>query len=398
MSNPLLARDSRRWPADPALRARDERLESLKAVVGKLAHDFNNFLVPQFGYITLLKEEITSGTQAALYAATMEAAGRKSEAYIESILLGMRPHRQFAPHEFQFDGLVQRALEGWAEEKREGANIEITSDLQPFTFCGDEKHWANALTQLLSNARFALALGGRIELTLRPETISGEEVQRLGLETNEVVRLRLHDSGFGMNPETVKRAFEPFFTTRTQIKAAGLGLTIVHSVAQFHGGQVELESIEDAGTTVTVWIPRGGANSRERLASIGGAFRTNPQKRPRILLIEDDPLMKEVLRTWLARFEHDTETASSLLEVRKALQRSSSDFALVISETDLQSGSGEEIYREASGLSPGLPWIFLTARREPVFAPHPGRQEPLVMKKPFSLKAFGEVVLRHTSR
>src|SRR3954465_8556016 len=99
----VLSQRLRRVARDPILRARDERLESLKAVVGKLAHDFNNFLVPQFGYLTLLKEEIPINSPAAQYVATMEVAGQKSESYIECILLAMRPHRQFSPREFSFD-------------------------------------------------------------------------------------------------------------------------------------------------------------------------------------------------------------------------------------------------------------------------------------------------------
>src|SRR5215213_7046185 len=95
-----------RRPADPALRARDERLEALKAVAGKLAHDFNNFLVPQFGYVTLLKEELPADSSSAQYLEAMETAGKRTETYIDSILLGMRPHRHFSPAEFSLDGVL----------------------------------------------------------------------------------------------------------------------------------------------------------------------------------------------------------------------------------------------------------------------------------------------------
>src|SRR4051812_14757895 len=85
------------FAGDPALRDRDERLESLKAVIGKLAHDFNNFLVPLLGYVTLIREEIAEASTAAQYAMTMESAARKTEGFLDNVLLGMRPHRRFKP-------------------------------------------------------------------------------------------------------------------------------------------------------------------------------------------------------------------------------------------------------------------------------------------------------------
>src|SRR5436305_10931069 len=106
-------RTGRRTPGDPELRLRDERLEALKAVAGKLAHDFNNFLAPQYGYITLLKDEVASGSTQANYVSAMEASALKTEGYITSILIGMRPHRQFAPRDFEPDRVLRELLDRW---------------------------------------------------------------------------------------------------------------------------------------------------------------------------------------------------------------------------------------------------------------------------------------------
>src|SRR5262245_9475855 len=82
MSRPVFtdAGTGRRIPGDPELRERDQRLEALKAVAGRLAHDFNNFLAPQYGYITLLKDELASATTAAAYVGAMEMSAVKTEA------------------------------------------------------------------------------------------------------------------------------------------------------------------------------------------------------------------------------------------------------------------------------------------------------------------------------
>ena len=393
---------TRRKPGDPVLRARDERLESLKPVVGKLAHDFNNFLVPQFGYVTLLKEDLPGDSGSAQYLAAMETATKRTESYIESILLAMRPERQFNATEFSLDAVLNEALARWSAEVAHGSVVEVNREVEPCTILGDERHWRNAVGQLLSNARYALATGGSLEVSLKRERLPGEELERLGLMTDDVYSLVVRDGGFGMPGAAAERAFEPFFTTRTQIKAAGLGLTIVHSVAQFHGGQVELRSTEEQGTTVTVWIPAGGIPSMGYVP--GRSTRLGvPEKRQ--LLIEDDPLVKEVLRDWLGRMGLEVHLATNGQEAENFFRRSAASASLVITETDLKDGKGEEIYErclQIEGKSEATPWIFLAGKRKPELpelreGEQDGSPAPMVMQKPVTLRALKEVVRRHAS-
>jgi nitrogen-specific signal transduction histidine kinase len=397
LPNPTDVRAIRRRPADPILRERDERLESLKAVTGKLAHDFNNFLAPTYGYLTLLKDEVASNSTAALYVKAMDSAAQKAEAHISSILLGMRPYRQFSPREFRLDQLLQELLDRSKAETPAGTELSILARLDPFPFCGDERQWHVLIEQLLSNARYALAMGGQLEVTLERQALPGSEVQRLGLGTDDVFSLRVRDNGFGMNSEVVRRAFEPFFTTRTQVKAAGMGLTVVHGVALYHGGQVELESAEDRGTAVTVWIPARGFRAEDRISATS-SHAVRPKLRRRVLLIVDDPLIKEVLRDWLAIHDLETETAADEAEAGRLLQRAGAHCALVISETDLKSGRGEDLFQNLGQLNQAAPWVFLVSQRTPVFSQVTGREEPLLMKKPFSHNAFSALVQRYANR
>ncbi|MGZ8898649.1 MAG: ATP-binding protein [Limisphaerales bacterium] len=393
------ATNSRRLPADPALRARDQRLEALKAVAGKLAHDFNNFLVPQFGYVTLLKEELPSNSGSAQYLDAMDTATRRTESYIDSILVGMRPERQFSPEEFAFDSLLNAALDQWSADAAPGRVVEVMRAIEPAMVFGDEKLWRSAVTQLLANARFALATGGKLEVELRRQTISGDEIARLGLGTDNLYCLTIRDNGFGMAPNVAERAFEPFFTTRTQIKAAGLGLTIVHSVTQIHGGQVELHSKEEQGTTVTVWIP-ASAVMAQRFAYDRGPQKRDSANRKKVLLIEDDPLMKEVLRDWLGRMDLEVHVAGDADEADRIFERKRGEFALVISESDFKGSTGEEVYGRLGEMNRGVPWIFLAGRRRPTIpvGAEDGSAGPLVMQKPVTLRALAEVVRRHAGR
>jgi CheY-like chemotaxis protein len=238
-------------------------------------------------------------------------------------------------------------------------------------------------------------MGGELEVTLARQRVSGQEVERLGVPTDDLFCLRIRDSGFGMSPETLQRAFEPFFTTRTQIKAAGLGLTIVHGITLFHGGQIELQSIEDQGTVVTVWIP---AEPPRLTSGISSGLLPQNQRKRRVLLIEDDPLIKEVLRTWLVRHDLDVESAANEIEARRSLARSGEDCVLVFIETDLQSGRGEDLYLKLSREYATPAWVFLSGSRTPRFPPRDAREEPLVIKKPFSHNAFSDLVRKYANR
>ncbi len=398
MTGSIFSRPARRPPGDPRLRARDEKLEALKAVTGKLAHDFNNFLVPQFGYLTLLKEDLPPQSTSAEYTARMEAAGRKTESYIESILLGMRPHRQFSPTEFSFSGLLESTIQQWKAAIPPETAVEIETAIAPCALVGDERHWKAVLQHLLSNARYALATGGRLAVALKRCSLDGETIARLGLDTDDVFQLTVKDSGFGMAPEVVTRAFEPFFTTRTQIKAPGLGLTIVHAVTQFHGGQVDLESEEDQGTTVTLWIPPNGVAGRERPVSLGAAGGGAKSKR-KVLLMEDDPIISEVLRDWLGRFDFEVQVASNVEDAVKVFERKRTEWSLAIIETDFRATRGEELFEKLSGANPELSWIFLAGRRKPVFASElaAAGTTPLVIQKPVTLRAFVDVVRKQSA-
>jgi hypothetical protein len=387
---------ARRLPGDPELRQRDEKLEALKAVVGKLAHDFNNFLAPQYGYITLLKDEVASGSTQATYVNAMENSALKTEGYISSILVGMRPHRQFAPREFELNGLLQDCLDRWSAASPSDTPVEVMSDLEPAPFLGDEKQWRIAFDQLLSNARYALAMGGKLAATLRRQTLPGREVERLGLATDDIFCLKLSDSGFGMSREVVRRAFEPFFTTRTGIKAPGLGLTIVHGITLFHGGQVELASTEDEGATVTLWLPASRLGSSDRYLSLPSAKPSVVRRKA--LLIADDPLIKEVLRGWLNKCDLDVETAASEKDLRRSLQRAGDNAALIICESDLKIGRAEDLRTSLNDVQSPARWVFLAGKRMPEINRTNGREDPLVMKKPFSHSAFAEVVRKYSAR
>src|ERR1051325_5780516 len=130
---------------------------------------------------------------------TMESAARKTEGFIENVLLGVRPHRRFNARDLDFAAVVDSAAQKFMEGLPPGAQIELEKSIAPAELFADESQWQNALGQLLSNARFALATGGRLKVTLTREKISEEQSATLNVFAGDAVKLVISDNGFGMN-------------------------------------------------------------------------------------------------------------------------------------------------------------------------------------------------------
>lgn len=378
-------------PGNQQLRERDDRLEALKAALGRLAHDFNNLLAPMLGYLNLIQEEAGPESSAAQYAGALEAAARRAETQLETVMLAMRPNRRFSPRPLNLGAFITSQLEAWKADLPPESGLEIIADVGDATVMADEHQWSQAIRHLLGNARYALAMGGQLHVSVRNAQLTGDELAQLGLGQQEACKLVVKDNGFGMSAEVARRAFEPFFTTRTQIKAPGLGLTVLHSVAQVHGGQVTLESAPDQGTTLTVWLPLKRPEVAERRSShpAPAERRGNP---PKALLIEADPVVKEVLRGWLHAEGLEVYTVAGEAEAPRVFERSRGEWALVV--IDLKpASSGEKGCELICGGDSGARQILLSGPGSLDPGPWINRPGgPSLLKKPFTHGAFRAAV------
>ncbi len=242
-------------PADLALRARDRELESLKAVVGRLAHDFNNALVPILGYVSMAKEDLEPGTGPANFVTAAENGARKTERHLDSILLAVFPHRKFSATPGNLADVAGEEIEKWKASLPAGSKIELSSHLEPCLLNLDTYQWQTLCQHLLRNATQALPRGGKIEFNLSRVILDENEAAQLGVKPGDFGLITCEDNGTGMTPEVLRRCMEPFFSTRPKTQSPGLGLTTVHSISRFHGGQTRVTSGEGRGTKVEVWVP-----------------------------------------------------------------------------------------------------------------------------------------------
>lgn len=386
-------------PRSPVLRARDDRLDALNQLASKLVHDFNNFLAPILGYVTMIKEDTEPNSPVRHYVAVMETAACQTTGSLEQVLSAVRPQRRFRKRPTDLALLIHEELLQWEATLTRTARITVKSRLDPCQVVVDPDHWRRVIQQLLKNGHYALGTGGTLNISLHDMLIDRERATDLGLATERVFQLIIQDDGFGMSEETLDRAFDPYFTTRPKGSALGLGLTLVHNVVRLHHGQIVLESREDKGTTVTVWLPaEAEASSPEdtnRLPEI--PIKTAPVRREgrSILVVDDDAMVREVIKTALQRANLTVLTAHNGKEGLAVFRKHAKELGLIISDVAMPVLGGFEMLREIRQAGSTLPVIFISGETATIpswFQSSGADDDPVLIKKPFALKGFVETV------
>ena len=388
----------RRPPTAPALRERDDRLEALVQLAGRLAHDFNNFLVPVLGYTALIKEDLPSDSMVLPYLTAMEKSARKTEAAVGDLLLAARSEREFKPRPVDFTELIAKGLSKWKDSLAPTAAIIVKQTLQPCSLVVDDVQFQLVLQHLLGNVRYALATGGTVEVSLSPKKLTPKRAAELGVDSPDVFELTVQDNGFGMSEEAARRAFEPFFSTRSKSRASGMGLALVHSIVRTHGGQVVLESQKDIGTTVRIWLPAGIDGD----GAMRQSFDADPAVHERVapaasqaLIVDEDLLLVEVLKTSLQQSGFEVWVAKDGGEAITLYHNHAANLGLVVWNLSMPEFNGVEAAAQIRQTNPDVPIILINSGGDENLDPVSDRILSLklrVIKKPFALKSFRETV------
>jgi len=312
------------------------------------------------GSLELLRKRLPAGDPKITRLLDNAVQGAERGAALTQRMLAFARRQELKPEAVEVPGLVA----GMADLLRSslGPAVEVAVDfpgaLPPVRV--DAHQLELALLNLAVNARDAMPSGGTLSVAARRETLrAGDETGPAGLGPGDYVRLTVADTGAGMDEETVKRATEPFFTTKGVGKGTGLGLSMVHGLAAQSGGAMRIASRPGAGTAVELWLP-----VTERVAVVveAGLAVAGPlaQARPcAILLVDDDPLVLLGTASMLEDLGHSVLEASSG-PIALEILRSGADVDLMVTDHSMPMMTGAELARAASMVRPGLPIILAT--------------------------------------
>jgi PAS domain S-box-containing protein len=337
--------------------AQAEKLSALGQLAGGVAHDFNNIVQGVAGCAGLIGRYANDPAKVKKYAQMLDDAAWRG-ASITRRLLALARHDVLKAEPIDLSALLEdlRVMLDHTLGANLDLRLDIASDLPPAL--ADKGQLEAVLVNLATNSRDAMPNGGTISFIAAKEIISQDAGHRASLAPGAYARLDVADSGTGMAEATLKRAMEPFFTTKERGKGTGLGLSMARGFAEQSRGALRVASRLGHGTTVTLWLPATGvAAARSEPAKDLPALMTG--RRPRILLVDDEKVVRTVLSGELAdRGYHITEASGGSDAL--ALLRTGEHVDMLVTDLAMPGMDGVELIRAVQALSPRLPAILLT--------------------------------------
>jgi PAS domain S-box-containing protein len=365
-----------------------QKMEAVGQLTGGLAHDFNNMLTGIMGGMEILRRRIASGnTKNIDRLIDMAITSAERAAALTHRLLAFSRRQSLDSRAINVNTLVGSMEELLRRTLGERVAITLKLAADAWTAIGDANQLESAILNLAINARDAMPNGGVLTIATRNATLDKAFTRDQGdLGPGDYVRIDVCDTGSGMAPEVLRRAFEPFYTTKAIGQGTGLGLSMVYGFAQQSKGHVAIESTVGAGTEISLYLPRYVALHDEVPADIPaetphGAGET-------VLIVEDDPSVRHLVVEVLRELGYTAIEAKNGEEAI-AILTSSQGLDLMISDVGLPGLSGRQLAEIARASRPGLHILFMTgyaadAISRPVFL---GARMDLILK-PFSMDAI----------
>lgn len=370
------------------------KLEALGQLTGGVAHDFNNLLSVIVSGIALLRRNTDPARREGLLAAMEQAAHRGSD--LTRRLLTFARRQALRPEPLDLRAWLGETRELLARSLRGDIAIEIAAPEDLWPVLVDRGELELGVLNLAANARDAMPKGGVLRLSAANADLD-RQTDPDGLE-GPFVQLSIQDSGTGMTPEVLERAFEPFFSTKETGRGTGLGLPQVYGFARQSGGAVRVTSAPGQGTTVTLLLPRAAqaeGNPADRPLA-GPACPAAGTARLRLLLVEDDDDVAALTAEMLRHLGHEVARVASVPAALKAL-REGLRADLVLTDVIMPGGQdGLDLAHRLGKEWPGLPILLYSG-----YGGAPARVAAVglpLLRKPFTLEELDRALAAAQAR
>jgi signal transduction histidine kinase/ActR/RegA family two-component response regulator len=361
-----------------------EKLEAIGRLAGGIAHDFNNML----SVILAASEQILTQRSTRTVAediSTIQSAAQRARDLTRQLLAFSRG-QYLNPEVLVLNDLIARLEPIF--RRLLGDGVELLLDLER-SLCrvkADPAQIDQVLTNLVVNAGDAMRGGGR--LVIETSTVEVGREQFMGpraLAPGRYACVLVSDTGGGMDPETAAKAFEPFFTTKDT--GSGLGLATAYGIVTQSGGHIELENRPGVGATFRIYFPE--TVQRSSLPAAHDGSEPIPRGHETILLVDDEPLVRESTRRMLSSLGYSVITAKNSEEALAIAHVSLDSIDLVISDVIMPGMNGLELARELSRLRPTVKVLFVSGYTAGVLAERGVLKESVAfLQKPIAMETL----------
>jgi signal transduction histidine kinase/DNA-binding response OmpR family regulator len=332
-----------------------QKMETIGQLTGGIAHDFNNLLMAVMGNLDLLRKRLPNDPRLhRLVDGAQQGAERGASLTQRLLAFARQQDLRVVPVDLRaliqgMSNLLERSL-----GPRIALRLDLPEGLPPARI--DANQLELAILNLAINARDAMPDGGAIDIKVSESQVAKD----LALKPGSYLKLSVIDTGSGMTPEILKRAIEPFFSSKPLGKGTGLGLSMVDGLAVQLGGTLQLSSIEGEGTTATLMLPVATALAQ-------AAHPTLPSRRLKraavILFVDDDPLIAMSTTEMLEDLGHHVIGATSGLHALDIL-KSEQPLDLMMTDHVMPGMTGLELAAATREVRPSLPILLATGYAE----------------------------------
>ena len=342
-----------------------QKMEALGTLAGGVAHDFNNILAAILGNVALARQDAQASPRVRRSLEEIQQAGMRARNLVQQILAFSR--RQ--PQVFEIQPLrpvVEDALRLLQSTLPSG--IDLVTRLTPTSLPvrADAGQIGQVLLNLCTNAWHALdpARPGTIEVVLESTALDAESAARKGLlVAGMYAQLTVRDNGTGMDPETMTRIFEPFYTTKPVGEGTGLGLAVVHGIVRAHEGAVQVSSNLGEGARFDVFLPMADSDAADPPPQPGAEAPSDPPDMGRghhVAYIDDYEAMAFLVSEILKELGYRVSCFERAEDGLAAIRAHPADFDIVVTDFNMPGHSGLDLARELRALRPDLPVIITT--------------------------------------
>lgn len=335
-----------------------QKMEAMGQLTGGVAHDFNNLLTPIVGTLDMLQRRSVGGErEQRLISGALQSADRAKTLVQRLLAFARRQPLQLVPVD------VAKLVSGMGEliASTTGPQIKVIVDAPQAlpAAMADANQLEMAVLNLSVNARDAMVNGGTIRISASEERV--DSGHRSNLPPGEYICLSVADTGEGMDPATLARAVEPFFSTKGVGKGTGLGLSMVHGLASQLNGALTIQSSPGLGTHVELWLPRSIAPQAGVMPAAETMDRQSVQGI--VLLVDDEELVRATTSYMLADLGYHVieaasgEEALSLIEAGQTLD-------VLVTDHLMPGITGTELARLVKSMRPGIGILLISGYAE----------------------------------
>ena len=390
---------TRMLDSDRALRESEERLrqaqkmEAIGRLAGGIAHDFNNLLTVIRVHGEFLSRGSGDTKEMEEDAAEILKAVDRAELLTRQLLAFGRK-QVLQPKVLNLNHIVDDVLGMLKRVLTANVSVETVLDPRVGKVRADPGQLSQVLINLVVNARDAMPDGGIISIATSEVELTQGQAARHGVECTCFVRLRIRDTGMGMDAETKSRLFEPFFTTKELGRGTGLGLSTVYGIVQQSGGFITVESSPGHGTEFSVYLPGlGDMATSTQEHPVVGAHR--PGSTETILLVEDDEPVRQLAARILKRSGYNVLQAHDGVAALDVAESYPAEIDLLLTDVMMPEMNGRELAEILSQRRPETRLMFMSGYSKeglPLF--ENGSEKVTFLQKPFTSESLAGCVRR----